>query len=147
AVFLGGEALASRLGVAAPRIGVLGLNPHAGEDGLFGDEEARLVAPGIAAGRARLHAAGIPATVEGPLVPDAAFRRPYDVFVALYHDQGLIPIKLVDFDLAVNVTLGLPIIRTSPDHGVAFDIAGKGSARRESFTAALRLAACMLAKS
>lgn len=143
AVFLGGEALATRLGVAAPRIGVLGLNPHAGEDGLFGDEEARLVAPGIAAGRARLAAAGIAATVAGPLVPDAAYRQPFDLFVALYHDQGLIPIKLVDFELAVNVTLGLPIVRTSPDHGVAYDIAAKGVARRASFDAALRLASDM----
>jgi len=146
AVFLGGQALVTRLGVAKPRIGVLGLNPHAGEAGMFGDEEARLVAPGIAAGRARLAAAGIGAsvaTVDGPLVPDAAYRRPYDLFVALYHDQGLIPIKLVDFDLAVNVTLGLPIVRTSPDHGVAYDIAGKGTARKESFDAALRLASDM----
>jgi len=143
AVFLGGEVLATRLGVATPRIGVLGLNPHAGEAGMFGDEEARVVAPGIAAGRARLAAAGIAASVEGPLVPDAAYRRPYDLFVALYHDQGLIPIKLVDFDLAVNVTLGLPIVRTSPDHGVAYDIAGKGRARKESFDAALRLASDM----
>src|SRR5262249_45627760 len=117
--------------------------PHAGEEGLFGDEEARIVAPGIAAGRARLAAAGIGATVNGPLVPDAAYRRPYDLFVALYHDQGLIPIKLVDFYLAVNVTLGLPIVRTSPDHGVAYDIAGKGFAETKSFDAALRLASDM----
>jgi 4-hydroxythreonine-4-phosphate dehydrogenase len=142
AIFLGGEVLARRLGIARPRIGVLGLNPHAGEEGLFGDEEARIVAPGIAAGRARLAAAlpTIDALVTGPLVPDAAFRQPYDLFVALYHDQGLIPIKLIDFDLAVNVTLGLPIVRTSPDHGVAYDIAGKGVARRDSFAAALKLA-------
>jgi 4-hydroxythreonine-4-phosphate dehydrogenase len=149
AVFLGGMALVQRLGVARPRIGVLGLNPHAGEGGLFGDEELRIVAPGIAAGRARLAAAGVAATVAGPLVPDAAYRGAgavHDLFVALYHDQGLIPVKLVDFELAVNVTLGLPIVRTSPDHGVAYDIAGApGRARPASFAAALRLAAEMAA--
>jgi len=144
AVFLGGQALVKNLGVAAPRIGVLGLNPHAGEDGLFGDEESRIVRPGIDAGRARLAAAGIDAVVTGPLVPDAAYRQRFDLYVALYHDQGLIPVKLVDFDLAVNVTLGLPIVRTSPDHGVAYDIAAKGSARKESFLAALRLADSMI---
>ena len=151
AVFLGGETLVRRLGIPRPRIGVLGLNPHAGEDGLFGDEEVRIVRPGIDAGKGRLRDAGIDAVVEGPLVPDAAYRRPYDVpdvpydlFVALYHDQGLIPVKIVDFDLAVNVTLGLPIVRTSPDHGVAYDIAGKKLARKESFSAALRLAADMI---
>jgi 4-hydroxythreonine-4-phosphate dehydrogenase len=143
AVFLGGQVLVGRFGIERPRIGVLGLNPHAGEEGLFGDEEARIILPGIEAGRRRLHAAGLIASVEGPLVPDAAYRKPYDLFVALYHDQGLIPVKIVDFDLAVNVTLGLPIVRTSPDHGVAYDIAGKGIARDESFGAALRLAADM----
>ena len=152
AIFLVGRSLVHDLGVARPRHGVLGLNPHAGEGGLFGDEEARLVVPGIAQGRARLAAAALPATVHGPLVPDAAFRdalhpptgvgtgradqpdqpdqpaKPakFDALVALYHDQGLIPVKLVDFDEAVNVTLGLPIVRTSPDHGVAYDIAGTG---------------------
>jgi 4-hydroxythreonine-4-phosphate dehydrogenase len=144
AVFLGGQALVRSFDVPAPRIGVLGLNPHAGEGGLFGDEEARVVTPGIAAGRDRLAAAGITAKIDGPLVPDAAYRAPYDLFVALYHDQGLIPVKLVDFDLAVNVTLGLPIVRTSPDHGVAYDIAGTGRARPESFAAALGLAARMI---
>jgi 4-hydroxythreonine-4-phosphate dehydrogenase len=144
AVFLGGQALVRHLGVDRPKIGVLGLNPHAGEAGLFGDEEARLVAPGVAAGRARLAAAGIAATVDGPLVPDAAYRQPYDLFVALYHDQGLIPVKLVDFELAVNVTLGLPLVRTSPDHGTAYDIAGTGRARPESFAAALSLASSMI---
>jgi 4-hydroxythreonine-4-phosphate dehydrogenase len=144
AVFLGGEALARRFGLAAPRIGVLGLNPHAGEGGLFGDEEARVIVPGAARGRERLAAAGIEALVDAPLVPDAAFRARYDLFVAMYHDQGLIPVKLLDFEDSVNVTLGLPIVRTSPDHGVAYDIAGKGIARHTSFAAALRLAAEML---
>lgn len=141
AIFLGGAALARRFRVPAPRIGVLGLNPHAGEGGLFGREELDVVAPGILAGRARLEEAGIAAEVIGPLVPDAAFRQRCDLFVALYHDQGLIPVKLVDFESSVNVTLGLPIVRTSPDHGVAYDIAGQGVARIESFAAALDLAA------
>jgi 4-hydroxythreonine-4-phosphate dehydrogenase len=159
AAVLGARALHHQLGVAAPRVGVLGLNPHAGENGRFGDEETRLVAPGIAAARARLAAESVPATIDGPLVPDAAWRaalagvaqsgdggaptRParFDLIVALYHDQGLIPVKLVDFEDAVNVTLGLPIVRTSPDHGVAYDIAGTGRARHGSFAAALRLAA------
>jgi len=136
AIRLGGEALVRDFGIPSPRIGVLGLNPHAGEGGLFGDEEARVIAPAIAAARRAF------AVVDGPLVPDAAFRRPYDLFVAMYHDQGLIPVKLVDFDLAVNVTLGLPIIRTSPDHGVAYDVAASGwpAVRHESFAAALLLA-------
>ncbi len=152
AVFLGGQALVRHFGISEPRIGVLGLNPHAGEGGLFGDEERRVIAPGLEAGRARLAAAGITATVRGPLVPDAAYRDGvvpsgaprYDLFVAMYHDQALIPVKLVDFEHAVNVTLGLPIVRTSPDHGVAYDIAGKRLARPASFIAALELAAAMI---
>jgi 4-hydroxythreonine-4-phosphate dehydrogenase len=146
AVTLGARALATDLGVGAPRIGVVGLNPHAGEGGLFGDEERTVILPGIEAARAVLP--GV--TIDGPLVPDAAFRlgldpdddsrARYHLLVAMYHDQGLIPVKLVDFDLSVNVTLGLPIVRTSPDHGVAYDIAGKGVARAESFAAALDLA-------
>jgi 4-hydroxythreonine-4-phosphate dehydrogenase len=135
AIYLGGRALGG-----SPRLGVLGLNPHAGEGGLFGREEIEVIGPGIAAGRTRLAAAGIAATVDGPLVPDAAFRKEYDMFVAMYHDQGLIPVKLLDFEDAVNVTLGLPIVRTSPDHGVAYDIAGTGRARAGSFAAALALA-------
>src|SRR5262249_21216938 len=144
AMFLGGEALRRHFpasGGAAPRIGVLGLNPHAGEGGLFGREEIDVICPGIASGLARLHAAGIPATAVGPLVPDAAYRTPCDLFVAMYHDQALIPVKLLDFDSAVNVTLGLPIVRTSPDHGVAYDIAGKGRARATSTERALAMAA------
>jgi len=122
-----------------PRIAVAGLNPHAGEHGLFGAEEARAIAPAIAACRAR----GI--DVSGPHPPDTVFvratRGEFDVVVACYHDQGLIPVKLIAFGQAVNVTLGLPIVRTSVDHGTAFDIAGKGIADPESMIAAVLLAA------
>jgi 4-hydroxythreonine-4-phosphate dehydrogenase len=131
------------LGVTAPRIGVVGLNPHAGEDGLLGDEDAEIIAPAL------VEPCGT-ATLIGPLVPDAAFRDAvhgrYDALVAMYHDQGLIPVKLVDFDEAVNVTLGLPIVRTSPDHGTAYDIAGKGIARPISMQRALALAIEMVAR-
>lgn len=131
------------LGVAAPRIGVVGLNPHAGEDGLLGDEDAEIIAPALATPCP-------PATLLGPLVPDAAFRDAvrgrYDALVAMYHDQGLIPVKLIDFDESVNVTLGLPIVRTSPDHGTAYDIAGKGIARPVSMQRALALAIEMVAR-
>jgi 4-hydroxythreonine-4-phosphate dehydrogenase len=126
-------------GVSAPRIGVAGLNPHAGEHGLFGDEEGRVMTPAIAACRAR----GI--DVSGPFPADSIFvravRGEFDVIVACYHDQGLIPVKLLAFGQAVNVTLGLPIVRTSVDHGTAFDIAGKGVADPGSMIAAVRLAA------
>jgi 4-hydroxythreonine-4-phosphate dehydrogenase len=122
-----------------PRIAVAGLNPHAGEHGLFGSEEDRVIAPAIAACRAR----GI--DVSGPFPADTVFvratRGEFDVVVACYHDQGLIPVKLIAFGQAVNVTLGLPIIRTSVDHGTAFDIAGKGIADPESMIAAVLLAA------
>jgi len=122
-----------------PRIAVAGLNPHAGEHGLFGDEEDRVIAPAIAECRAR----GI--DVSGPFPADTVFvratRGEFDVVVACYHDQGLIPVKLLAFGQAVNVTLGLPIVRTSVDHGTAFDIAGKGIADPESMIAAVLLAA------
>jgi 4-hydroxythreonine-4-phosphate dehydrogenase len=124
-------------GIARPRIGVVGLNPHAGEGGLIGREELEVIAPAIADAGA--------AIVEGPLVPDAAFRARYDAFVAMYHDQALIPVKLVDFDESVNVTLGLPIVRTSPDHGTAYDIAGKGIARAISMQRAVAVAMQMSA--
>jgi 4-hydroxythreonine-4-phosphate dehydrogenase len=131
------------LGVTAPRIGVVGLNPHAGEDGLLGDEDADIIAPALAEPLP-------PATLLGPLVPDAAFRDAvhgrYDALVAMYHDQGLIPVKLVDFDDSVNVTLGLPIVRTSPDHGTAYDIAGRGIARATSMQRALALAIEMVGR-
>ncbi len=123
----------------APRIAVAGLNPHAGEHGLFGREEETAIAPAIACCRAR----GI--DVSGPFPADTLFvrarRGEFDVVIACYHDQGLIPVKLVAFGKAVNVTLGLPIIRTSVDHGTAFDIAGKGVADAESMVAAVLLAA------
>lgn len=123
---------------APPRIGILGLNPHAGEDGIFGDEELSAIAPAIAAARA----AGIDA--RGPLVPDTALRREaranFDAFVAMYHDQGLIPFKMIAFDSGVNVTLGLPFCRTSPDHGTAFDIAWQGKASPDSMLAAVEYA-------
>jgi 4-hydroxythreonine-4-phosphate dehydrogenase len=131
------------LGVMAPRIGVVGLNPHAGEDGLLGDEDADIIAPA-------LEPAIPPATLVGPLVPDAAFRDAvhgrYDALIAMYHDQGLIPVKLIDFDESVNVTLGLPIVRTSPDHGTAYDIAGRGIARSISMQRALALAIEMVGR-
>src|SRR5205085_186249 len=114
---------------------ICGLNPHAGEKGHFGDEEARIITPAIA--QAQKDCAG---ELSGPHVPDVVFRQAldgkFDAVVALYHDQGLIPVKLIDFDEAVNLTLGLPIVRTSPDHGVAHDIAGKGIARPTSLIAA-----------
>jgi 4-hydroxythreonine-4-phosphate dehydrogenase len=128
-----------RFGIARPRIGVAGLNPHAGENGLFGQEEQQIMGPAIASCRAR----GI--DVSGPFPADTIFvratRDEFDVVVACYHDQGLIPVKLVAFGQAVNVTLGLPIIRTSVDHGTAFDIAGRGVADPGSMIAAVLLAA------
>jgi 4-hydroxythreonine-4-phosphate dehydrogenase len=138
------EALVADFGIAAPHIAVAGLNPHAGEEGHFGDDETRVIVPAIDAARTRLAAAGLDATLHGPRVPDAVFRDHlegrFDAVVAMYHDQGLIPVKVVDFEEAVNVTLGLPIVRTSPDHGVAHDIAGKRRARPTSMAAALALA-------
>jgi 4-hydroxythreonine-4-phosphate dehydrogenase len=136
------DALVQSFRVGQPRIAVAGLNPHAGEGGHFGDEEARLIEPALARARALV---GDRAVLSGPAVPDVVFRDAvegkYDAVVALYHDQGLIPVKLLDFDHTVNVTLGLPLLRTSPDHGVAYDIAGTGRARTASFMTALRLAA------
>ncbi len=132
-----------RRGITAPRIAVAGLNPHAGENGAFGDEETRIITPAIHL----LNQSGA-ASFSGPGVPDAIFRDAarghFHAVVAMYHDQGLIPLKLLDFDNAVNVTLGLPKPRTSPDHGTAFSIAGKGLADPSSMIAAIRLA-CELA--
>ena len=131
-------ALARDFGLAAPRLALAALNPHAGEDGRFGDEEARIIAPAIAV----LQAEGILAT--GPHPADALFaphaRGDYDVALCMYHDQALIPLKALDFDNGVNVTLGLPIIRTSPDHGTAFAIAGKRLASPGATIAAIRMA-------
>jgi 4-hydroxythreonine-4-phosphate dehydrogenase len=130
------------LGIAAPRIAVAGLNPHASEGGLFGDEEAQAIAPAVAAARAR----GL--NVSDPLPPDTIFLRAvrgeFDIVVAMYHDQGHIPMKVLAFDRGVNVTIGLPIIRTSVDHGTAFDIAGTGKANPASLLAAIDVAVRMV---
>ncbi len=122
----------------APRIAVAGLNPHAGEGGLFGDEEVEVIAPAVAAARD----CGL--DVHGPFAPDTVFMRArqgeFDVVVAMYHDQGLIPVKYLGVDKGVNVTLGLPLVRTSPDHGTAFDIAGTGRADPSSLIEAVKMA-------
>ena len=135
------EALRRDFALARPRLAVAGLNPHAGESGAIGREDAEIVAPTVAA----LRAEGL--DVVGPLPADTLFhaeaRTRYDAAICLYHDQGLIPVKMLDFWGGVNVTLGLPIIRTSPDHGTADDIAGKGLARPDSLIAAIRLADVM----
>jgi len=135
------KALHRDFGIDRPRLAVAGLNPHAGEEGALGDEERVIVQPAI--DRLRQH--GIDAS--GPWVPDTMFhagaRKRYDAALCLYHDQALIPLKTLDFFGGVNVTLGLPFVRTSPDHGTAFDIAGTGTANPESLLAALRLAARM----
>ncbi len=137
-------ALAADFGIANPRVAVCGFNPHAGEDGTIGREEVEIIAPTIAA----LQAEGI--AVSGPHSADSMFhaeaRRHYDAAVAMYHDQALIPIKTLAFDTAVNVTLGLPFVRTSPDHGTAFNIAGTGKASPTSLIAALKLAAGLAAR-
>jgi 4-hydroxythreonine-4-phosphate dehydrogenase len=137
---------AATWGQAAPRIGVAGLNPHAGEGGLFGDEEIAIIAPAIAAARAE----GIDA--RGPFAPDTVFMRArhtaahpgeFDLVLAMTHDHGLIPVKYLGIETGVNVTLGLPFVRTSPDHGTAFDIAGRGTANPASLLAAVRMARLM----
>ena len=139
------SALSQVLG-RAPKIGVAGLNPHAGEGGLFGREEIEVIVPAIAAAQA----AGIQAS--GPFAPDTVFMRArakdgqageFDVVLAMYHDQGLIPVKYMGVEQGVNVTLGLPLLRTSPDHGTAFDIAGTGQANAASLLAAIRMARSM----
>jgi 4-hydroxythreonine-4-phosphate dehydrogenase len=135
--------LSARFRLARPRLVVAGVNPHAGEDGALGEEDRAIVAPAVA----QLVADGIDA--KGPLPADTLFhkdaRARYDVALCMYHDQALIPIKTLAFDHAVNVTLGLPFVRTSPDHGTAFDIAGKGVADPTSLVAAMRLAARLAA--
>jgi 4-hydroxythreonine-4-phosphate dehydrogenase len=136
--------LAERFGLPDPRIAVCGLNPHAGEGGYLGDEEARVIAPAIA----RLQASGIRAS--GPLPADTVFvpqvLSRFDAVLAMYHDQGLPVVKHADFEHAVNVTLGLPLIRTSPDHGTAFDLAGTGRADVRSLAAATLLASSLAAR-
>jgi 4-hydroxythreonine-4-phosphate dehydrogenase len=128
-----------------PKIAVCGLNPHAGENGAFGDEEIRLIAPAIDVLQQQATA-----DFSGPHVPDAIFRDAadghYDAVLCMYHDQGLIPLKLLDFDNAVNITLGLPRPRLSPDHGTAFAIAGKNLANPSSMLRALQRAAEMVAR-
>ena len=143
------HAASARWGQPRPRIAVAGLNPHAGEGGLFGDEEIRIIAPAIAAARAQ----GIDAS--GPYAPDTVFMRArhappahpgeFDIVVAMTHDHGLIPVKYLGVEQGVNVTLGLPFVRTSPDHGTAFDIAGTGRADASSLAAAVRMARRLVA--
>ncbi len=134
-------AMRGDFGIAEPRLAVAGVNPHAGESGAMGSEEADIVAPAVE----RLRRAGVAAF--GPVPPDALFtaraRKGYDAALCMYHDQALIPIKALAFDRAVNVTLGLPFVRTSPDHGTAFDIAGTGKADESSLIAALTMAEAM----
>jgi 4-hydroxythreonine-4-phosphate dehydrogenase len=136
--------LVARLGRARPRIVVAALNPHAGEQGLLGDEERTRIEPGIAAARRRLARARLVARVEGPIGAETAIRKAhggeYDAVVAMYHDQATIPLKLLGFGEAVNVTLGLPIIRTSVDHGTGYDLAGHGKADPRGMRAAIALA-------
>jgi 4-hydroxythreonine-4-phosphate dehydrogenase len=134
-------ALVVDFGIPQPRLAVAGLNPHAGEGGLFGDEEKRFITPAIALGRQQ----GL--NVSGPFPPDTVYFKAasgeFDAVVSMYHDQGLIPFKLLHFENGVNVTLGLPIVRTSVDHGTAYDIAGKGLAKHSSLAEAIQLAAAM----
>ena len=139
---LGSDAVRRYFGVEVPRLGVCGLNPHASEAGQFGFEEREIIGPAIEEAKA----AGVCAF--GPLPPDTAFhqalRGRFDLVVAMYHDQGLIPIKTVAFEESVNITIGLPIVRTSVDHGTAYDIAGQGQANPASMTAAIRMAVDMI---
>jgi 4-hydroxythreonine-4-phosphate dehydrogenase len=137
------HAAAAAWGQPQPRIAVAGLNPHAGEGGLFGDEEQRFIAPAVQAARRQ----GIDCS--GPFAPDTVFMRArhatghpgeFDLVVAMTHDHGLIPVKYLGVDQGVNVTLGLPFVRTSPDHGTAFDLAGSGRADASSLKAAIRMA-------
>jgi len=135
------QALMRDFGISRPRLAVAGLNPHAGESGAMGREEIEVIAPAVEVLRAEGHA------VSGPFPADtlfhAAARKRYDAVLCMYHDQALIPLKTISFDRGVNVTLGLPFIRTSPDHGTAIDIAGHGTANPESLIAALQMAAEM----
>ena len=141
---LANDALKRWFGVEKPKIAVAALNTHAGENGQFGDEEQRIISPAI------LMAQEAGMDVVGPMPADTLFYLAldgrWDALVAMYHDQGLIPVKTLAFDQAVNVTLGLPIIRTSPDHGTAFDIVGRNAARPDSIIAAIHLACDMVQK-
>lgn len=141
AIVLTEKALRRYFAIQRPRIGVCGLNPHCGENGLMGTEENRIIAPAVKKMRSKISG------LVGPLPADVIFHKAYkgqfDVVIAMYHDQGLGPFKMIAFEDGVNVTLGLPFVRTSPDHGTAYDIAGKGIANPASMKAAIRLAAAM----
>ena len=145
------QALSTYFGVRLPRVAVAGRNPLAGEGGRIGDEETRLVLPAVNLAQRLLSTSGLAARVSGPHEPDTIFRQmlvgEYDAVVALYHDQCQIPIKLLASDEAVSLTLGLPFVRTSPDHGTAYDIAGTGRAKWQGFLAALDLASSLAEKS
>jgi len=132
------DTLARADGIVAPRIGVCGLNPHAGEGGLIGEEERDFIDPALI--RMRAEFPGVSTCQAGDTLFARALRGEFDAVVALYHDQGLAPLKTVDFDEAVNVTLGLPHVRTSPDHGTAFALAGRGTASGRSFANAVTVA-------
>jgi 4-hydroxythreonine-4-phosphate dehydrogenase len=151
AIILTAQALLTYFGVRLPRVAVAGLNPLAGEGGRLGDEEAHLVLPAVNLAQRLLSSSGLAARVSGPHEPDTIFRQAvlgeYDAVVALYHDQGQIPIKTVASEQAVSLTLGLPFVRTSPDHGTAYDIAGTGRARHLGFLAAIDLACSVAEKS
>jgi len=137
------RSLVRDFGIRKPKIAVAGLNPHCGENGMFGNEEQEIIAPAVTSWQG-------PGQVSGPWPPDTVFyqamRGKYDAVVCMYHDQGLIPFKLLHFQDGVNVTLGLPIVRTSVDHGTAYDIAGQGIADTSSLAAAIRLAAGIVNK-
>ena len=139
------QALSTYFGIRLPRVAVAGFNPLAGEGGRLGDEETHFVLPAVNLAQRLLSTSGLAARVSGPHEPDTIFRQAlvgeYDAVVALYHDQGQIPIKLVAFDQAVSLTLGLPFVRTSPDHGTALDITGTGKADPRSMIAAIEMAA------
>lgn len=137
------DTLARADGIKLPRIGVCGLNPHAGEGGLIGEEERDLINPALE--KIRADFSGLSLCEPGDTLFGRALRGEFDVVVALYHDQGLAPLKVIDFDEAVNVTLGLPFVRTSPDHGTAFGLAGKGVARGTSFANAVTVARRLIA--
>jgi 4-hydroxythreonine-4-phosphate dehydrogenase len=145
AIFQTAEFLNERLGIKKPRIAVTALNPHAGESGLFGDEDQKIIAPELE----RIQSENLQLEVSGPHPADTLFAKHialpkklrYDAVVCMYHDQGLVPVKLLDFKRTVNITLGLPFLRTSVDHGVGFDIAGKGIADPSSMQSAIELAA------
>jgi 4-hydroxythreonine-4-phosphate dehydrogenase len=143
------KALSNYFGVRLPRVAVAGLNPLAGEGGRLGDEEAHLVLPAVNLAQRMLASSGVASRVSGPHEPDTIFRQAllgeYDAVVALYHDQGQIPIKFLAFEEAISLTLGLPFVRTSPDHGTAYDIAGTGRTNHQGFLAALELA-CTVAE-